>query len=211
MKPPEGVGRCKVCHAHERVYGEEDRDILPEGYSVGDPLPNRDLLFGEVGGLFSEGHGPSRIHRMLQPMVEAWPDRFRPSVDSIERHTAGHVRDVTRRAHLVVRRRMAEAGDPRGDPLRFVDPVMDSVWMLAMESRRRIATGEIEVRTVREAIKATLAFREAHDAARAGSGSRADILERDLEIFLSVAEDMLGRDAYQELKRRFMAARSLPG
>jgi hypothetical protein len=133
---------CKICTSHLKV-----------------DLPNSAIVQSEADTLYSRGAPITKVYERVQALTAEWPASDRPSYHSLRRHTISHVLDITEEARQRAMERMREAGDAKEAlSTLYIDPLVDLSWFLALRARDKVALGELEPKTFRDALRAIEAW-----------------------------------------------------
>jgi hypothetical protein len=133
---------CKICTAHLKA-----------------DLPNSAIVQSEADTLYSRGAPLTQVHARVKALTAEWPASERPSYDSVRRHTLSHVLDITESARRAATERLRQMGEAKEALAElYIDTVVDSTMFLALRARDKVALGEIEPRTFRDALRAVEAW-----------------------------------------------------
>jgi hypothetical protein len=150
-------------------------------------------------------------YRDVSNLLDGWPRRLVPSLSSLERHLKHHAPATVHKARELVFARMAQLNVPVEDAAveAYADVILDPAYMLALQARDLIATGEVKVSSVGDALKAIEFFRAAYQGDSPDAVPRSVVM-REFQALLGAVRRRLPREQFDELMKDWERAKAAP-
>lgn len=176
--------RCHVCAAG-------DRD-LPGGWAV------RNL----VDELLVTAKPYAAILRLIEPLMEAWPEASRISRHSLMRHSRNHLRWEQAAARQIAERNAQRAGkqDAASERMLTAQAVLEAIQQRGYEA---LVSGEVTP-SVRDTLAASSALREIERETE-GSYSVAEALAQ-LDVVIQIMREIVPTEYHEAILARLEVA-----